>query len=321
VIPAQIPPDRDHWPPGVLDTLRAFRQGDIVAGLPYFYWGEPARPVLDLTGSYTDEGEGVIEAARRFDYGMIATQTCDLVEEDSAHPGQPWVHLCPAYNAEATYRPDGTTPETPETELPKLIPGGERSLIRQGRSQRYLWLPALPDGCWIADLRLFIPVEKGWLAGQERIEGFPSESERIMAGRRLAWLHDRPAFDGRFVRSVQTPLRQALMRLRREDRALFDHLSDQVPEIGVSTDENISIATTELVVLCEGEPEQPIMNWFHEWWVESAERGMTESLTLLPLRFERLDQMPASQYRRLTRLPLAAVSPNPAWYGPDPYKL
>lgn len=176
MIPAQIPPDRDHWPPGVLDTLRAFRQGDIVAGLPYFYWGEPARPLLDLTGSYTDnEGEGVIEAARRFDYGMIATQTCDLVEEGSAHPGQPWVHLCPVYNAEATYRPDGTTtPETAETELPKLIPGGERSLIRQGRSQRYLWLPALPDGCWIADLRLSYRSRKGGSPGRNGSRASPA---------------------------------------------------------------------------------------------------------------------------------------------------
>lgn len=321
MIPAQIPPDRAHWPPGVLDALQTFRQGDVIAGLPYFYWGDPARAVLDLTASYADEGEGVIEAAARFDYGMIATQTCDLVEEDSDRPGQPWVHLCPVYNAAATYRPDGTPPETTETDLPKLLPGEERSLIRKGGSQRYLWLPALPDGFWVADLRLFIPAEKGWLAGQERIEGFRTESERISAGRRLAWLHDRPAFDGRFARTVQTPLRQALMALRREDRSFFDQLSEQVSEIGVSTDQNIAIAVAELVVLCGSGPDQAVIEWFHEWWTGSAERAVDDGLTLLPLRFERLDAMRASEYRRLTRLPLAAVSPNPAWYGPDPYQL
>ena len=304
----------------MLAALKVFRQGDVIAGLPYFYWGDPARPVLDLTGTYGDEGEGVIEAARRFDYGMIATQTCDLVEEDSARPGQPWVHLCPIYDAEATYRPDGIPPDTPGGKLPKLIPGNERNLIKQGRSQRYLWLSALKGGCWVADLRLFIPVEKGWLAGQSRIEGFHSESERIMVGRRLAWLHDRPAFDGRFVRSVQDPLRQALMQLRRQNRTFFDQLCDQVSEIGVSTDQNIAISTAELVVLCELGPDQPVIDWFHDWWTGSAELAVAENLTLLPLRFERLDEMSASQYRGLTRLPLAAVSPNPAWFGPDPYE-
>jgi hypothetical protein len=288
--------------------------------LPYFYWGDPGRPVLDLTASYVDEGVGIIEAARRFDFGMIATQTCDLVEEEG-QPGQPWVHLCPVYNAEATYRPDGTPPEVSDDDLPKLIPGGERSLIRQGRSQHYLWLPALTDGCWIADLRLFIPVEKGWLAARERIEGFRNEAERIMVGRRLAWLHDRPAFDGRFGRSVQKPLRDALLALRRDDRPLYDLLSEQVAEIGVSTDQNIAIATVELVILCETSPDQPVIDWFHEWWTSSVEQAAREEVTLLPLRFELLTEMSASEYRQLTRLPLAAVSPNPAWYGQDPYEL
>jgi hypothetical protein len=246
VIPAQIPSDRQHWPPGVLEGLKKFRQGDVISGLPYFYWGDPAKAVLDLTSSYTDEGEGIIESVLKFDYGMIATQTCDVAEEDSQQPSQPWVHLCPVYNAEATHQPDGP----PLTKLPKLIGGGDRKLIRQGRLQRYLWLPAIPDGLWVADLRLLLPVEKGWLAARDCIKPFHTDAERLRVGRLLAWLHDRPAFDGRFVKTVQQPLSTALGALRREDPAVFDQVYDQVAEIGVSTDRNIAITTAEVVVLC-----------------------------------------------------------------------
>jgi hypothetical protein len=315
VIPSQIPPDREHWPPGVLDGLKKFRQGDVVIGLPYFYWGNPAHGVLDLTSSYADDGEGIIESALQFDYGMIATQTCDIAEEDSQQPSQPWVHLCPVYNAEAMYQPTGPPPD----KVPRLIGGGDRKLIRQGRLQRYLWLPAIPDGMWVADLRLLLPVEKGWLVARDRIEPFHNEPDRLKVGRLLAWLHDRPAFDGRFVTTVQQPLSRALGALRRDNSTLFDRLHDQVSEIGVSTDRNIAITTAEVVVLCNKSLDAAAERWLRDWWTESAQAAADEGLTLLPLRTARLDQMTAAEYRSLTRLPLAAVSPNPAWYGEDPY--
>lgn len=77
VIPARLPPDREAWPAGLLEELRRFRQGEVVAA-PRTSTGDPQRPLLALTGHYADEGDGVIEAADRFDYGLIATQisTC-----------------------------------------------------------------------------------------------------------------------------------------------------------------------------------------------------------------------------------------------------
>lgn len=318
MIPAQIPAGREQWPAGVLERLKRFRQGDVVADMPYFFWGEPQQAILSLTAKFADEGEGLVEAAERFRYGMITTQTCDIAEEDAPQPGQPWVHLCPVYNAEETYRPDGLPPEAPDDDLPKLLHGKDRSLIRKGGLQRYLWLPAIPDGCWVADLRLLIPVEKGWLAQQEPIHAFHEEADRLEVGHRLAWLHHRPAFDGRFVSSVQQPLVVALRALRKDNPELFGRLSDQVAEICVSTDTNIKIDIAEVIVLCHQQPDSDVIAWFEHWWAGSFEAAAEESLTLLPLRIEPLDQMSASEYRRLTRLPLAAVSPNPRWYGQDP---
>lgn len=320
MIPAQLPPNRNAWPAGLLEELRQFRQGDVVSSPPYFYWGDPQHPVLALTGQYADEGEGVIEADGRFDYALIATQTCDIAEEDAERPGQPWVHLCPVYDAEQRYRSTTIEPGTPDEKLPKLLPGEERSLIRNGRSQRYLWLPALRDGFWVADLRLLLPVEKGWLAGRNPIAAFRTEAERTDVGHRLAWLHDRPAFDGRFVRTVQQPLVDALRALRRESREAFDRLSDQVAEVGVSTDQNLAIDTAEILLLCTAPLDTDLDGWARDWWTASAEAADEEQLTLLPLRVELLDELSASEYRRLTRVPLAAVSPHPSWYGQDPYE-
>lgn len=223
------------------------------------------------------------------------------------------------YDAEKRYRSIDTAVGTPDEELPKLLPGPERSLIRSGRSQRYLWLPALPDGFWVADLRLLLPVEKGWLAGRNPIPAFRTEAERTEVGHRLAWLHDRPAFDGRFVRTVQQPLIDALRALRRDNREAFDRLSHQVAEVGVSTDRNLVIDTAEILLLCNEPLDSDLHTWAHDWWTSSVEAAAEARLTLLPLRVELLDRLSASEYRRLTRVPLAAVSPTPAWYGDDPY--
>ncbi len=39
---------------------------------------------------------------------------------------------------------------------------------------------------------------------------------------------------------------------------------------------------------------------------------------MFPLRVIALEDISAAEYRMMTRLPLAQVSPNPSWYGVDP---
>jgi hypothetical protein len=321
VIPAQIPSDRDHWPPDLLEHLRGFQQGHVVTDIPYFYLGDPSRPVLELTAAFADDGPGIIEAKAPFPYGLIATQTCDIAEEDAPRPSQPWIHVCPVYDAETRIRPAGTDPATPDAELPKLLDGRTRSLVRQGRSQHLLHLPGLGPGCWVADLRLLLPIEKGWLAARTPINPFPTEAQRIEVGRRLAWIHLRPAFDGVFVRTVQQPLVAALRQLRREEPDKWERLHDQAREIGVSTKENITIHTAELVVICNSPLDDDLATWLEERWTELHELADADRLNLLPLRIVTLNDLTAAEYVTMTRLPLAAVSPNPAWYGEDPSAL
>jgi hypothetical protein len=54
-------------------------------------------------------------------------------------------------------------------------------------------LLAFDGGFWVADLRLEVPVEKGWLAGQQRKPGYLDEIGAEKFGQRLVRIRERPA--------------------------------------------------------------------------------------------------------------------------------
>lgn len=82
-------PEREEWPAGVLATVAEFRQGDLVVGLPLFYWADPSVAVHARTRFYFENGEldeGPIEFGDAAPYGIITTQTCDLAQEGDRKP-------------------------------------------------------------------------------------------------------------------------------------------------------------------------------------------------------------------------------------------
>ena len=46
----------------------------------------------------------------------------------------------------------------------------------------YLTRQPQPDGFWVADLRISLPLEKGALVGKEPIDGFDDEISRLTFG-------------------------------------------------------------------------------------------------------------------------------------------
>lgn len=303
-------PGRDEWPTEVLERVATFRQGDLVANLPLFYWADPARPVFARTRDYGGSPPGVVEMHEGwyFEYGMITTQTCDLADEGDGKPKFAWAQACPVYNAKA---PHPTDPSK------HVLDGGTRRLIREGRDQQRMAVPGLGDGLWVADFRLEVPVERGWLAAQERIVVFPNDADRWEVGRRLAWLRARPAFDSRFVRSVQKPLVSALRALATADRPRYELMHSEVAEVGVLSASHAEMTDVAIIVLYESLSEST-KEWWLSQWEAWAERAVAENLNLLPLEFADLAKLSAAEYRRMTRLPLAHISDEPAWYGPDP---
>lgn len=306
---AGIPRSREEWPSGVLEHLQTFRQGDVVEGFPLPYIGNPEVPVHSQTEAYRNMGSGTIEFKDDFPYGMITTQTCDIREEDSKQPVRPWVQMVPVYDGEQKHEPTlGSTKQS------SYIPSNLRRFITEGREPQYLlYLPGFPkSGFWVADLRISVSVDKGWLLRRAPISVFESEEDRRNVGRRLAMLADRPAFDGRFERAVRRPLLKGLISL--EDAKLRKDIHQEVAEFRINADDNISMKRVEIWVLSNYPLSEPVKKWFDEQAGHWEGEAIREGLNLLPVRYSPLEEINAKTYRSMTMMPLHDLTPNPPWY-------
>lgn len=304
MIGAGLPGSAADWPEGILNALKQFRQGDLVALPPMAYLADPHAPIWEASKVFAEQlaaaGEEMKPDVIHFPegllppYGMITTQTCDIVEEDAPCPVWPWVQLVPVF------------------EMGSDIETRDQKLLRKGQGWRRLFhVPALTPGFYVADFRISFPVEKGWLALQARIDGFGSEELRQRVGDRLALLGRRPAFAGAFVRTVQGPLVDALKVLKNTDRQAFDRMNELVPEVGVLLDSRLSPTTVQVVVLCREPLADMRKDWWNAWWDGCRQQAASEGITLQALDFKVLDEhYPAIDYLKLTILPLLNLSPD-----------
>ena len=96
-----------------------------MADPPMAYVADPEAPVWAESVRFAEEvamtGDPFEPEIIRFPeqltppYGMITTQTCDLVEADADPPGWPWAQLVPVYD------------------MDEALNSGEKRLLRQGR--------------------------------------------------------------------------------------------------------------------------------------------------------------------------------------------
>ena len=294
-IDAGLPEVREDWPSGVLEALRQFSQGDVLVKPPLFYYADPAKPVWARTRAYLEGAVGpeIVEAGPQTQprFGIITTQTCDIAEEDAPLPVRPWVQISPVYNR-SDLAPD------------------VKSLLRKGRGLRYLLhLPALPDGFWVADLRIEVPVEKGWLAGATRIDGFGDEELQRRVGERVSLLRRRPAFSGTFVEAVQKPLVMALRQLRVTDRSLFNDVDATVVEVGVAMDSHLRPSEARLTLITDAVLSDAVAEWWGTWWDAAHRQARERGFRLHALDVRSLDDLSAREYRDLTVVPLDRISP------------
>ena len=89
------------WPEEVRKATRDLRQGLLVESPPLIYAAEAGYPIHATTQAWAGSSKAssgavnLISPELRPEYGLIVTQTCDLVEEGS--PKRPWIHIAPVY--------------------------------------------------------------------------------------------------------------------------------------------------------------------------------------------------------------------------------
>lgn len=281
----------DEWPSSIAEAMRHWRQGYVVEDPPFFYYRSDEAPIWRMEFD-TDAGpsaESLVELnpSDAFRYGLITTQTCDLVEE--GRPKQPWIAVAPVYDIAESLGP------------------GQLTQLQRGYFGHLILLTAgwLPDGQWVADLRIEMPVEKGWLTSRTPRQGFASQADYDRLASRLASRRGRPALSTALTESLTRPLRDWLHGAGKATRDRLDSLRLRV--VG----DPLTSTQAELLVISNDEGLAPDLQ--ETWMTFEAERleaAADDGVILAPFRYGTLDAFSARDVETSIRLDYDHLSPD-----------
>ncbi len=274
----------EEWPDAVINTVLSFQQGDLVANPPFMYVASPQYGIWDLTRSAGSAGvtDDLLELDPEdgFPFGMIATETCDLTEEDRRYRKHPWISLAPVYAAN------------------EAVPEDTLDLIRDGR---YSYLRSIEDtalgaGTWIVDARILIPVEKSWLVGKFPIRVYSSSEGLAAVADFFANRFRRVDLDARLHEALIKPLRRWLEHLSvNRSRQVLGCVREV--RLAVSGDPlNPDGASLILIVDDKSNIERVRAEWDQKWegWRDRVDRV---GIALLASAYETYDSLSARGYR------------------------
>jgi hypothetical protein len=147
-------------------------------------------------------------------------------------------------------------------------------------------------------LRIEVPVEKAWLAQQERIVGFKTEAEKRRIGAKLADVRARPAFSrdlGALHRGIDVLLRAS----PDDDNDLIERLATGVHEVGLRLDSHLSPTSVQVVFLTGAALDAECLEHLGNWRAEMATELGDSGIALHPHDVQALDAMSAAEYRKL----------------------
>lgn len=287
-----------NWPEPVLAAIRLFRQGDVVVNPPFFYFRDADYPVWEVEVDGHDEApEDLVfelDPADAPRFGLITTQTCDLVEEGA--PRHPWFSVAPVYDFTAKLKP------------------GQADQLRNGEFQLLVLLTAnwLPAGTWVADLRIEMPVEKGWLVGLERRSGFSTLTELKDLATRLATHRNRPALSADLNERLVGPLRVWLRNGGRRHRDNVESLRLLVP--GDATVARVG----KVIVVLKNAPlsTADAKAWF-DFETALIDQGAKNDVAVQPFRYGTYDELTGRETETSVRLDFDYLSPSELAAGED----
>jgi len=274
MIDSGLPPTSEEWPAGVLESLRQWEQGDVVAAPPFFYCADPSRPVWAATRRYGDENSLELiwlQDDEQPRFGMVTTHTCDIAEEGRKYAVRPWVQVAPVFEVRDR--------------------GYKKKVLAGGGPRYWLHVPDLGEpGVWAADLRIEMPIEKGWLSKQTRIKGFEDQAARRAVGERLATLRGRPAFSDE-LNGLVARLHEALHDL--------DQADGSIAEITVQTDDPLAPTAVQFVLVTKDPIAESAMDWFNEWLDSVRVDLEAAGIALIAPDARTMESISLSEYRRM----------------------
>lgn len=286
--------DPEEWPTAAHAAVGGLRQGTLIDDPPFVYAAAASHPIHPTTRAWAQSPASttgvvhVVNPERRPPHGLIVTQTCDLVEE--GRPKRPWVHIAPVYKFDGP--PDQARMVLRERGLAYLVPVD--------------LLGATEEELWVADLRLLIAVEKGWLVGRRARDGFTTEVGFDRLRRHLENAFARNAYATVVVEQVLKPLTTLLARITRETRG-----EDPIVEVGLRLGRSrLDPTNAQVVFLLENPIADSLRELVIDWWTEQRDTAHRQGLELLQPKFVLLDRFPASEYRQLDLVDISEFSPN-----------
>jgi hypothetical protein len=273
-----------QWPGEVTTALQAFQQGDIVRNPPFVYFANPRYGIWSLTRSAEIQGdveEDIFELdpVDGFRFGMIATETCDLIEEGRPHPMHPWLSIAPMYLAEGV----------DVAKLEKIV-DGRYAYLRSVQDE------ALGSDIWIVDARILIPVEKSWLVGKDGLRVFNSPEDREYIATFFADRFRRADLSPELHTALIRPLRRWLEHLNQQK---YQEILGHVEEVRLAVaGDPLNPDGAGLIIIVDDKSNVAYVStrWDPKWdnWRQRTEQV---SISLIANAYETYDTLSARAYR------------------------
>jgi len=284
--------DSEAWPADVQEAVGRFEQGDLVERPSFFYLASARYGIWRLTreigDSEVDDEIFELDPTESPPYGMITTETCDLVEEDG-EPRQPWLSIAPVYPLEHV-----------EANIADLLVNNRIAYMRR------LTAPNFTSEMWVVDVRVEFPVEKSWLVGRSPIAAFADNSERASLAEFLAGRRRRPILSREVHSALLTHMRRWIEKLAKAGR--LEEVLAGVAEVRLAVSGD-PLRPDGVFLIVIGHDAMPIaaavqQKWDEKWLVW-RDRLDLAGISLLATVFTNLDSLPASKYLSSYDVPLA----------------
>jgi hypothetical protein len=270
---------QEPWPDEVFEALKRFRLGQLIKDPPLSFEGSAAMPLWSPKGEArpAENDRGQVPGCP---YAIITSQTCNIAERPPKG-AWPWIQVSPVYRL------------TDESEV------GDRIYLHR------LTGPDLPEGVWVADLRLEVPLEKSLLVGRDAVDGFATEDEEIAFGEMLGRQRDRAALHDVVNDVLYDRWRKKRANNKKRAKRLFENLH----MVGMLIQEGTRLEpfAVELHFIGAGGPiTDEDKEWLEAWWDKASEEAANAdpALNLYPNVYHDGSAMDLTLYDEL--IPLEA---------------